>query len=141
MTQQLVLSQASKFDLADQRDAKVIQYYCQHREFNNDDPDHIPLFHAPGVPTTRGATELYKLLRFKMVGSKVERVNGHFCATMHIRSFHQTIDLEFLNIPVQIKITESVRTGAGQHIIEEVALGFAYRNAVRHLLPGATFDH
>ena len=141
MTQKIESSQASKFELADQRDAKVIQYYHQHREFNDDDPDQIPLFHAPDIPTARGAIELYDFLGLKMIGNSVERVNGHFCATVNIKSFERTLDLKFDNIPVQIKLTESVRVGAGQHEIKEVALGFAYRNAVRHILPGATFDH
>lgn len=98
-------------------DAEAIQAYQA-----GDSLARFPMYHAPGVPTFRGAIELAQTWNIEVIESQTKetRINDGKRAYTAI---------------VKARFNQTVMVGAGMSQRKVVALGLAFRSAVQNLLP------
>ena len=98
-------------------DAEMIQAYQAGESLAR-----FPLFHAPGIPTFRGAMELAQTWEIEVIDSQTKetRINDGKRAITAV---------------VKVRFNQTVMVGAGISQRHVVALGLAFRAAVNHVLP------
>lgn len=98
-------------------DADIIQAYQA-----GDSLARFPMYHAPGIPTFRGAIELAQTWNIEVISfqTKETRINDGKRAYTAI---------------VKARFNQTVMVGAGMSQRKVVAIGLAFRSAVQNVLP------
>lgn len=99
------------------QDAEAIQAYQA-----GDSLARFPMYHAPGIPTFRGAIELAQTWDIDVIESQTKetRINDSKRAYTAI---------------VKARFNQTVMVGAGMSQRKGVAIGLAFRSAVQNVLP------
>ena len=99
------------------QDAEAIRAYQA-----GDSLARFPMYHAPGVPTFKGAIKLAQTWEIQVIDSQTKetRINDGKSAYTAI---------------VKARFNQTVMVGAGMSQRKVVAIGLAFRSAVQNLLP------
>ena len=106
-----------KYVFSAMMDAEMIQAYQAGESLAR-----FPLFHAPGIPTFRGALELAETFMIQVIEcqTKETRINDGKRAITAV---------------VKVRFNQTVMVGAGISQRKVIAIGLAFRAAVNNVLP------